>query len=383
MITPRAQAQLSRMQADRRALHRIPEIGRELPETLAYVRAALEKTQPDRLCECAGGLVAVYKAKESAAGAVAFRADMDALPVEEKTGLPFASEHAGIMHACGHDGHMAALLGLARLLNEARGQLRRDAVLIFQPAEENIGGARRMIDAGALDVSHVDEIYGLHLWPGIEMGKYGLAEGPVMSGVGTVDITVRGKSAHGAAPHKGTDPVCAAAQAIVNLQSALMRTVDAAQPVVFTVGRIEGGTMRNILAPQVKMECTARAFWDENMDRVLEMAKSAFAGADAMYGTSSCMDVIVRYPPVVNEKRAAGRVRAAAGADTVPFEPVSIGEDFSEYQTERPGAFVFCGVGGTAPLHAATFDFDEQALVHALSLFEMILQEANENVWTF
>ena len=383
MRTQAAAAQLDAMRADRRALHRIPEIGRELPKTLGYVRAALAKTRPDALHECAGGLVAAYKAKEPIAGAVAFRADMDALPVEEKTGLPFASEHAGAMHACGHDGHMAALLGLARLADERRDTLRRDVVLIFQPAEENIGGARRMIDAGALEFCPVDEIYGLHLWPGIEKGKYGLSEGPVMSGVGTVDITVRGQSAHGAAPHKGTDPVCAAAQAITNLQSALMRTVDAAQPVVFTIGRIEGGTMRNILAPEVKLECTARAFSDENMDRVLDMAKAAFEGADKMYGTQSSMDVIVRYPPVVNEKRAVARVKTAAGADIVPFEPVSIGEDFSEYQRERPGAFVFCGVGDVSALHSPTFDFDEQSLVDALSLFENILQEANHNVWTF
>lgn len=381
MQTPSAIAQLESMRQDRRALHRIPEIGRDLPKTMAYVRAALKKTRPDRLTDCAGGLKAVFCAKHPSAGAIAFRADMDALPVTENTGLPFASEHIGAMHACGHDGHMAVLLGLARIVGEMRDKWNRDVVLIFQPAEENIGGALRMVQAGVLEDPHVDEIYGLHLWPGIGRDKYGLAEGAVMSGVGTVDITVRGQSAHGAAPHKGTDPVCAAAQAILNLQSSLMRTVDAADPVVFTVGKIEGGTMRNILAETVKLECTARAFSDKNMETVLEAARRAFAGADALYGTSSQMDVITTYPPVINDARAAARVRAAAGDAAVPFAPVSIGEDFSEYQKQRPGAFVFCGIGDTSPLHSDRFDFDERSLVHGLSLFETILQEANENVW--
>lgn len=382
MQTANAIAQFARMQADRRALHRIPEIGRDLPKTVAYVRKALEATGPDVLADCAGGLKAVYRSKEPIAGAVAFRADMDALPVLEQTGLPFASQHAGAMHACGHDGHMAVLLGLSRIVSENRQRLKRDVVLIFQPAEENIGGARRMIDAGLLEDPHVDEVYGLHLWPGIARGTFGLAEGPVMSGVGTLDFTVRGTSAHGAAPHKGTDPVCAAAQAIVNVQAALMRTVDAAQPVVFTVGKITGGTMRNILAAEVKLECTARAFSDENMEKVLRTAKDAFAAADALYGTHSEMDLITRFPPVVNHAKAVQRVRAAAGECAVPFAPVSIGEDFSEYQKERPGAFMFCGIGDTEPLHSARFDFDEESLVYGLSLFEKILQEANEHVWT-
>ncbi|MDO4739760.1 MAG: M20 family metallopeptidase [Eubacteriales bacterium] len=384
MRTPGAAGQTERMRRDRRALHRIPEIGRELPKTLAYVREALRETAPDSLTDCAGGLKAVYRAGDPlpGAGAVAFRADMDALPVEEKTGLPFASEHRGAMHACGHDGHMAVLLGLARLLGPMRPQLRRDVTLIFQPAEENIGGARRMIDAGLLEEPHVDEVYGLHLWPGIPQGKYGVAQGSVMSGVGTVDVTVEGVSVHGAAPHTGADCIAAAAQAVLSLQGALMRTVDAAQPVVFTVGKISGGTMRNILAAQVKLECTARAFSDENMETVLRTAREAFEGADRLYGTRSQMDVITRFPPVVNDARAVARVRAAAGEDAVDFAPVSVGEDFSEYQKERPGAFVFCGVGDTHPLHSDRFDFDEESLVYGLSLFEKILQEANENVWT-
>jgi len=381
MQTPNALAQLENMRADRRALHRIPEIGRDLPKTVAYVRTALEQTQPDSLTDHAGGLRAVFRAKDPVAGAVAFRSDMDALPVTEETGHEFASQHAGAMHACGHDGHMAVLLGLARLVGQNRQSLKRDVVLVFQPAEENIGGARRMIDDGVLENPHVDEIYGLHLWPGIEKGRYGVAEGPVMSGVGTLDIIVQGESAHGAAPHKGTDPVCASAQALAGLQTALMRTVDAAQPVVFTVGKIHGGTMRNILAEKVTLECTARAFSDENMDRVLRTAQNAFAGADALFGTHSQMNLITRFPPVVNHAGAIERVQTAAAEAAVPFERVSIGEDFSEYQKERPGAFVFCGVGNTAPLHSSRFDFDELSLVHGLSLFEKILQEANENVW--
>lgn len=380
MRVKRSPAQSEYMRKDRRFLHRIPEIGFELPKTRAYVGHVLREVHPDELHECAGGWKAVFRARNPIAGAIAFRADMDALPVTERTCLPFASEHPGAMHACGHDGHTAILLGLARIVGQMREDLRRDIVLIFQPAEENVGGAVRMINAGVLENPKVSEIYALHLWPGIPKGKFGVSAGPVMSGVASVDITLRGTSTHGALPHMGADPVCAAAQAITSIQASLMRTVNAADPIVFTVGRVQGGTMRNILAGEVLLECTVRAFSTENMKKILDTARAALAGADALYGTQSKLEVLASDPPVVNDERAVARVRAAAGENAQPFAPVSIAEDFSEYQRVCPGAFIFCGVGDTQPLHSAEFDFDEESLVDGLSLLENILWEANDNV---
>ena len=375
-------AQLEYMRKDRRFLHRIPEIGFELPKTRSYVGSALQEVHPDELYECAGGWKAVFRARNPIEDAIAFRADMDALPVAERTGLPFASEHSGAMHACGHDGHTAILLGLARMVSQMRENLRRDIVLIFQPAEENIGGAVQMIKAGVLENPKVSEIYALHLWPGIPKGRFGVGVGPVMSGVASVDITVRGTSTHGAMPHMGADPVCAVAQAILSIQASLMRTVNAADPVVFTVGKLQGGTMRNILAEELLLECTIRAFSTANMEKILDTARAALAGADALYGTQSKLEVLSSDPPVVNDERAVARVRAAAWESAQPFVPVSIAEDFSEYQRICPGAFIFCGVGDTQPLHSAEFNFDEESLVDGLNLLENILWEANDNVGT-
>lgn len=377
MRTEAAMAQLDAMRVDRRALHKIPELGRELAKTRAYLRARLLETRPDALVDIAGGIKAVYRAKSPQGGAIAFRADMDALPVAEKTGLPFSSEHEGRMHACGHDGHMAALLALSRIVSGERGALSRDVVLLFQPAEENGGGAKGMVEAGALDDPNVREVYGMHLMPQVPSGFLAINEGPVMSGVSAMDITVAGKSAHGATPHRGADPICAAAQGILALEAALRRTVDPAEPVVFTIGKIEAGTVRNVLAEEARLECTVRAFEDGLMSRVLDAARSAFAGADALYGTKTRVDIPLRYPPVVNTPKETAKCVRIAGASRVSIPKMSISEDFSEFINARAGTFVFCGTGGEEPLHSAKFDFDEESLVTGLSLFESILREAD------
>ena len=367
---------LERLRADRRALHRIPELGRDLPKTIAYCRACLEETRPDALAECGGGLKAVYRARAPRRGTVAFRADMDALPISEETGFPFASEHEGRMHACGHDGHMANLLALAREIAAMRERLPQDVVLLLQPAEENGGGARDMVAAGALDDPWVERVYGTHVMPQVERGRVAIDAGPVMSGVTNVDVTVTGTPGHGATPHRGADAVMAAAQALVTLQSALLRTVDPAEPVVFTVGKAEAGTVRNIIAQSAKLECTVRAFSPEIMERVLETARRAFAGADALYGTRSSLERVLSYPPVVNTPEEAERLIRLAGGRRVHLAPMSISEDVSEFINARKGAFVFCGVGGAEPLHSARFFYDEECLLSALELFMNIIEEA-------
>ena len=369
-------ALLEAIRRDRRALHRIPELARDLPKTVAYCRARLEETHPDVLCNCDGGLKAVYRAESPVRAAIAFRADMDALPITEETGLPFASEHPGVMHACGHDGHMANLLALARILSDLRGELKQDVVLLLQPAEENGGGAKRMVAAGALDDPWVERVYGMHVMPQVPRGKIAIDAGPVMSGVTSLDVTVRGRSGHGATPHRGADAVMAAAQALVSLQTALMRTVDPADPVVFTTGKVEAGTVRNIIASEARLECTVRAYTPETMAHVLETARRAFEGADALYGTSTCLEEILSYPPVVNTPEEVERLCRLAGDARAHLSPMSIGEDVSEFINARRGAFVFCGVGGEEPLHSSRFFYDEECLLSALNLFLNIIEEA-------
>ena len=220
------QQRLEMMTKDRRALHKIPEFGYDLFKTRAYVRAELEKTAPDRLEACDEGIKVVYLAQEPKRGAIAFRADMDALRVTETTSHDFPSEHPGYMHACGHDGHMSGLLMLARIIGASRAELDRHVVLIFQPAEENQGGAKRMIAAGALSDPQVTEVYGLHLMPQIPKGKIGVKTGAMMAIVEAIDVFFEGKTAHGAQPHMGCDAVVAAAHFINSVQAGLSRRVN-------------------------------------------------------------------------------------------------------------------------------------------------------------
>ena len=363
---------------DRRALHKIPEFGYDLFKTRAYVRAELEKTHPDRLEACDEGIKAVYFAAEPRRGVIAFRADMDALRVQEETMHDFPSEHPGYMHACGHDGHMAALLMLARLVAAGREKLDRHVVLIFQPAEENQGGAKRMLEAGAFADPVVTEVYGMHMMPQVPRGKLGLKAGPLMALVETVDIEVQGQTAHGAQPQLGRDAVIAAAQIVISIQAALSRRINPMETRLFTVGRMQAGTLSNIIADHAELQGTLRAYSDEIAEEIHAIIRGAMAGADAVYGTHSTMHVSQSYPPVINDAASVEKVRALAGDKAVDVEPLAIAEDFSEYLRAAPGAFLFCGYGDdkhSAPLHSSSFDFDEQALLTGVEIYEKLLFE--------
>ena len=366
---------LALMIKDRRALHRIPEFGYDLFKTRAYVRAVLEETGADRIEACDEGIKAVYLAKDPARGAIAFRSDMDALRVEEQTTHDFRSEHPGLMHACGHDGHMAALLMLARIVAGRREELDRHVVLIFQPAEENLGGALRMLRAGAFQDPEVTEVYGMHMMPQVPKGKIGIKAGPLMALVENVDVTVTGRTSHGAQPHLGADAVAAAAQIVVSIQAGLSRCVDPMETRLFTIGTMQGGTIANIIADHAELHGTLRAYNDETAERVHEIIRAAIVGADALYGTHSEMDVSQSYPTVINDPAATEKVRRLAGDQAVEVEPLAIAEDFSEYQRVASGAFFFCGYGDEThhmPLHSSSFDFDERALLTGAGLFEKL-----------
>ena len=248
------------VRAHRRALHRIPELGYSEQKTQAYILKELQALAPDEVRVFAQtGVRAVFRGNGQGR-VVAFRADIDALPVKEETGCAFASEHPGFMHACGHDGHMANLLTLARWLADHRAKLVDDVVLLFQPAEETTGGAKRMIDEGALENPHVDVVYGMHVMPDVPKGKIAACAGPIMAQTSEMNLIIHGRSAHGATPHLGCDAVTAMGHLITMLQTSVARSVDPCQQALITIGRVQAGTQRNILADEAVLEGIVRTF---------------------------------------------------------------------------------------------------------------------------
>lgn len=378
-LTQATQAYLPVARAHRRALHRIPERGNEEFKTQAYVLDALRTMNPDEITVMAGtGVRAVFRAQEAGEKprCVAFRADMDALCIEEKSGCEFASTHPGRMHACGHDGHTANLLTLAQRIADHRDALACDVVLIFQPAEETTGGAMRMVEAGALENPHVDEIYGMHLMPDIPVGRVGSCAGPLMASTTEIDFDITGKSAHGAMPHLGTDAIAAAAHLITMLQTQVARTVDPCKSALITIGRVEAGTQRNVLAAKAHLEGIIRTLSNEVYKALRARIEDCVRGMEAAFGVTCEITSRVYFPCVENDADKHARVRDILGERYVPLTPRMIAEDFSYYQLHRPGVFVFCGCMDDthrSPLHSDTFDFDEQAMLYGLELFTQLI----------
>ena len=365
--------QLRFLREMRRALHRIPEPGLEEVKTHGLLMDELAKLPLTRVETLAGTGIRALLMVPGAERTIAFRADMDALAVRERTGHDFPSQHPGFMHACGHDGHMAALLGFARWCCAHREALRVNAVFLFQPAEESVGGAQRMIAAGALKDPDVDEIYGFHILPDLPRGRIGLAAGPVMAQTVEMNLVIEGKSAHGAMPHRGVDAVVAAAQLVNELQTVVTRYVDPDQPALITVGRLEAGTRRNVLADRAVLECVVRTFSDPVFQGMKRRILAMLQGLESAYGVAARWEDFALYPVVDNHPVTTERLRAAAGAERCdPVAPMMIAEDFSFYQREVPGTFFFLGSrepGREAPLHADTFDFDEEILLTPLAVY--------------
>lgn len=356
----------------RRALHKIPELGFCEYKTHEYLMAALKALAPDDLRVFAGtGIRAVFRGNGQGR-VLAFRSDIDALPVKEATGRPFASEHDGFMHACGHDGHMANLLTFAQWIADHRESLVDDVVILFQPAEETTGGAKPMVQEGALENPHVDAIYGMHVMPDVPKGKIASCAGPLMAQTCEMDFIIRGKSAHGATPHLGNDAVAAMGHLITLLQTTVARRVDPCEKALITIGRVQAGTQRNIIASEAKLEGITRTFSNEVYEGLEACIRDDVRAVDAAFGVETEFVKRVFYPCVNNDATEFERVRALIGEDFVEAKPRTTAEDFSFYQLSVPGVFVFCGVMDeehNSPLHAATFDFDESALLPALALF--------------
>ena len=367
---------LEQLRAHRRALHRIPEIGEQEHKTQAYIWEQLLQLEPDDLRVFADtGVRAVFKGNGQGR-TVAFRADIDALPVKEETGCSYVSQHEGFMHACGHDGHMANLLVFAMWLNAHRKELVDNVVLLFQPAEETVGGAKRMIDEGALENPHVDVIYGMHMMPDIPKGTIASCAGPIMAQTCEMDFVIHGKSAHGATPHLGKDAIMAMAHLLTMFQTTVARSVDPCQQALITVGKVSAGKQRNILASEAQMEGIVRTFSNQVYEGLEARIRDDIRGVEAAFGVEIEFIKRVYYPCVENDPQEFERVRALLGDRFMQAKPRMTAEDFSYYQLSIPGVFVFCGCKDdehTAPLHASTFDFDEQAIIPGLALFASLV----------
>lgn len=367
---------LNLLTRDRRALHRIPEHGYDLFKTRAYLRDQLAETEPDVLEDCDEGIKVVFRAENTKRAAIALRSDMDALRLPEKNEHDYVSEHPGMMHACGHDGHMAAMLMTARIIAGRRSELERDVVLLFQPAEESLGGARRMIDAGALDLPKVGEIYGMHIMPSLPMDTVGCCVGAMMAAVDTFEVEILGKAAHGATPHLGSDAIMAMAHFIVNTQAAMTRRIGPMEPAVFTVGSVEAGKVYNIISERAHVCGNLRTYSPEVSRRAVQVIRDSLKSADDLYNTQSALDIIQSYPPVVNDAACVKRVCDCAADAFREIEPVAISEDFSEFEQCVPGAFFFVGCAADEHqelLHSDRFDFNEKALLKGVDMFEKLV----------
>jgi hippurate hydrolase len=358
---------IGEFKALRQDLHRHPELSFQEHRTAAIVAERLAAWGYEVTSGIAGTGVVGRLVRGNGGKALGIRADMDALPITEATGLPYASENAGVMHACGHDGHTTVLLAAARFLAEL-GRFDGTLNLIFQPAEENGGGANRMIAEGLFERFPCDAVFGLHNWPCVGEGHFGCVTGPAMASVDQITITVRGKGGHGAAPHETVDPVVASAHIITALQTVVSRNVDPLDMGVVTVGSIHGGAAPNVVPESVELKLTARAFKPE-VREVLRERIPAIARAQAeSFGATAEVQYRPGYPAVLNHDAETALARSVAvdtfGAARVDagFRPRTASEDFAFMLLKRPGSYVFVGNGDGASLHSPYYDFNDAIL---------------------
>jgi hippurate hydrolase len=357
----------------RRDIHREPELGFDTEKTAEKVLAALEGLPLDIETGIAeNGIVATLEG-EGNGPTVALRADMDALPILEDTGLPFASETEGNMHACGHDGHTSMLVGAAHALSGVRDRLGGTVKFIFQPAEEGGGGGKVMVDEGVAD--DVSSIFALHLWPGLPFGKVATKAGPIMAAADAFEMEVKATGSHGAMPHLGSDAIAIAAQIVTALQTIVSREVDPVEPAVLTVGEIGAGTAFNVIPDRAHLGGTVRtlnADLRQNMPpRMEELARGIAKG---MQGDID-LDYTFSYPVTVNDEAAANLALDVAedllgGESVLELPSPSMGaEDFSYFLESVPGAFIWLGIGEDASgLHTPKFAFDEDILPRGSAL---------------
>lgn len=381
-ITEDIQKLLTDVTNDRRKLHQIPELGLEEKKTAQFIR---EKLQSFGITEIytmiATATIAVFRGKKPGK-TLAFRSDIDALPVTEETGAIFASKTAGRMHACGHDGHAAALLGFAQYLSQHPESIRGTIVLIFQPAEEGPGGAQLLIDEGLIEKFGIDQIVGIHLFPEFPEGTIACRPHAMMARNGEITIKIKGTSSHGAQPQQGQDAILAASAVIQGLHSIISRNISPLDTGVLTFGKITGGQAMNIIAGQVKVEGTMRAFSDEAYDIMTKRVKEAAEFIAQGYGCQAEVDFNHMYRVVDNDPEMVKALQKVAGKNYVECQPYMLAEDFSMYQQVIPGLFFFVGIrneekGYIYPLHSGKMQFEEKNLLQAIDCYVQLIDVLN------
>lgn len=368
----------------RRDLHAHPEVLFDVHRTAGSVAEKLRAFGCDEVVTGIGrtGVVGVIRGRKGASSKViGLRADMDALPIVEQTGLPYQSTVPGKMHACGHDGHTAMLLGAAKYLAETR-NFAGVAVLIFQPAEEGGGGGREMVKDGLMERFGVAEVYGMHNYPGLPVGRFATRTGPLMAAADRISIEIEGRGAHAAKPHEGIDTLLVGAQIVNQIQSIVSRNVDPLGSAVISITQFQAGTADNIIPQTAHLRGTARSLSGEIRDLVEQRLREVVEGTARMHGASAKLTYRRDYPVTRNHpaqtafavavaSEIAGKENVDANAD-----PVMGAEDFSFMLEARPGAFVFVGNGDTAGLHHPAYDFNDAAIPFGTSYWIRLVETA-------
>ncbi len=382
-IRPEIEALEREIIAIRRDIHKHPELGFDVGRTANLVAQFLVSCGIEvRTGVGKTGVVGTLKGGKPGP-TIALRADMDALPIQETNDVEYKSVHEGIMHACGHDGHTAMLLGAAKVLAERRERIKGTVRFLFQPAEEGDGGARYMIEDGCLD--GVDEIYGLHLWNFQPFGQIGVKSGPILASADIFEIQVNGRGGHGAAPQGTVDAVVVSAHLVTALQTIVSRNTNPIESTVVTVGKIAGGDNFNIIADKVVLKGTTRAYTEQNRQMIKRRLREIMAGIGQAYNARIEMDYEDGYPPTINNEQAYRKVLAAArrivgNGASEPYLSMG-GEDFAYYLKEVPGCFFFIGsapVGRepmSVPHHCSYFDINERALLVGASVFVQLIDD--------
>src|SRR5229473_6713972 len=375
------------IQAWRRDIHQHPELLYDVHRTAAFVAERLREFGCDEVATGLGrtGVVGVIKGRKPAPKGdikvIGLRADMDALPIEEATNLAYASKTPGKMHACGHDGHTAMLLGAARYLAETR-NFAGTAVVIFQPAEEGGAGGQAMVQDGLMERFRVEEVYGMHNYPGLPVGQFAIRPGPLMAAADTVHIDVEGRGGHAARPHFSIDTVLVGAQIVNQIQSIVARNVDPLQAAVISICVFQAGSADNVIPQTALLRGTARSLTPQVRDLLEQRLHEVVEGTARLYGATAKLTYKRDYPVTRNHERQAA-FAASVAAEVVGRErveedvaPVMGAEDFSFMLEARPGAFIFVGNGDSAGLHHPAYDFNDEVIPIGTSYWVKLVETA-------
>ncbi|WP_105405326.1 M20 aminoacylase family protein [Neorhizobium sp. T7_12] len=366
----------------RRYLHENPEILYEVENTASFVEQKLKEFGVDEVVPGIGrtGVVGIIRGKGPGGRTIGLRADMDALPLTEITGKPWASKVPGKMHACGHDGHTSMLLGAAKYLTETR-NFNGTVALIFQPAEEGGAGALAMVDDGMMERFGIEEVYGMHNMPGIPLGQFAIRKGGIMAAPDRFTITIKGRGGHAAQPHRTIDPIFIGSQLVGSLQAIAARNADPVRSVVISVTRFDAGTAYNIIPDQATLWGTVRTLSEENRDLAENRIRQIVEGIVSAHGAEAEIDYYRQCPVTFNHDletdHAIGVATEVVGASNVDtnVDPTMAGEDFAFMLKRRPGAFIFIGNGDTAALHNPHYDFDDEAISYGISYWVRLAEQ--------